>query len=545
MTRVASASRRWGRALAAVIVAASFLTLVPIVANTPGIAQAQVAVSAEFRTALQPYGRWERHSRWGEVWIPASRGKDWRPYTVGRWVYTEDWGWYWVEDREEADWGWVTFHYGRWIEDYNLGWAWLPGEEWGPGFVQWRHGGEHVGWAPMGPDELIVEYRDRPDVWCFVRARDFVAAPRLALVLLPRRDSAVFVRNTIVVNQTVVLRDRGRFAVNPGIPATVIAASVGRPIRAYDVRPRVLAGTARIPGAIEVRAQDVRNRNFRAETNVRESRTEIRATGDRTPQLRPLGANEHGRLGDNPPRAARGGPTPPTTGQAPATPQQQRQGRDLQKDQQGQQPPAQTQGRGKQEQPAQTQGRGKQEQPAQTQGRSKQEQPAQTQGRGKQEQPAQTQGRGKQEPPAQTQGRGKQEQPAQTQGRGKQESAPSPGRGAAEQRQQRAPQAQPQQRPATEGRGAVEPKRQAAPPPRPEQSTQGRGGGGAAERARPQAPAARSQPERQSAPAPSAPQRSQPSATEGRGGGGGAGRAAPKQGGQPGGAEGRGGPGPR
>jgi hypothetical protein len=392
MTRIASASRRRGRALAAVL-AAALVTLVPIATGTSDTAQAQaqVSVKAEFRTALQPYGRFERHSRWGEVWVPANRSRDWRPYTVGRWVYTEDWGWYWVEDQEEASWGLVTYHYGRWISDRELGWVWIAGDEWGPGYVQWRHGKERVGWAPLPPDDIIVEYRERPDVWIFVGARDFVAAPRLARVILPSRDYGIFLRETIVVNQTVIVRDRGRFAVNPGIPPTFIAAAVGRPIRAYDVRPRVLAGTVRIPGAIEVRAQEVSNRNFRSQVTVRETQSSIQPSA-RAQRLQPLGAGEQGRLGDNPPRAARGAPgAPPTTGQAPGQqqpPQQQQQGRELPKDQQ--------QGRGKQEPPAQTQGRAKEE-PAQTPpGRAKQE-PAQTQGRAKQE-PPQTQGKAKQEP---------------------------------------------------------------------------------------------------------------------------------------------------
>jgi uncharacterized protein DUF6600 len=62
----------------------------------------QVRASAEFHTALQPHGRWQQHSRWGEVWIPGNRSRDWRPYTVGRWVYNQDWGWYWAEAQEEA-----------------------------------------------------------------------------------------------------------------------------------------------------------------------------------------------------------------------------------------------------------------------------------------------------------------------------------------------------------------------------------------------------------------------------------------------------------
>jgi uncharacterized protein DUF6600 len=54
-----------------------------------------VSVSSEFRVALEPYGKFRRHSRWGEVWVPAHVARDWRPYTVGNWVYTNDYGWYW------------------------------------------------------------------------------------------------------------------------------------------------------------------------------------------------------------------------------------------------------------------------------------------------------------------------------------------------------------------------------------------------------------------------------------------------------------------
>ena len=281
-------------ALAAIMLASSPATL-------GGIAAAQqVQVSIQFREALQPYGRWERHSRWGEVWIPRDRPRDWRPYTVGRWVYTEEWGWYWVEDREEADWGWAAFHYGRWVSDRELGWVWIAGEEWGPGFVQWRYGEEYAGWAPLPPDEVLVEYRDEPRFWAFVRVRDFTS-PRISRVMISEREQTLVIRQTVVVNQTIVVRGQGgRIAVNPGIPPTYIAAAVGRPIRAYEVRPRVLAGTVRIQGAIEVRPGDVRRAR---PVEVRESRTAIPASDRRTP-LQPLQAGEQGRLGDNPPKAA-------------------------------------------------------------------------------------------------------------------------------------------------------------------------------------------------------------------------------------------------
>jgi hypothetical protein len=63
---------------------------------TPVQAQASVSVGADFRVALEPYGAWRHHRRFGEVWVPASRARDWRPYTVGHWVYTDACGWYWV-----------------------------------------------------------------------------------------------------------------------------------------------------------------------------------------------------------------------------------------------------------------------------------------------------------------------------------------------------------------------------------------------------------------------------------------------------------------
>jgi len=497
--------------LGAALVAA-VVTAAPIILSAP--AQAQVQVSADFRGALEPYGRWQRHSRWGEVWIPANRSADWRPYTVGRWVYTEQWGWYWVEDDEEANWGWVTFHYGRWIADDEIGWAWIPGEEWGPGFVQWRHGKEYVGWAPLPPEEIVVEYRDRPPVWIFVRGRDFAVAPRLARVILPTRDYPVFLRETIVVNRTVVLTDR-RYAVNPGLPVAFVAAAIGRPLRAYEVRPRILAGTVRIPGAIEVRAQDVRNRNFRARVEARETQTVIRpAAQAQAPQ--PLAAGEKGRLGDNPPRAAREGAAP-TTGQAPQQGQQQ--------PQQGQQQIPQQQQRGQQQKQQQgTEGRGSQDQPKQ--GQSKQEQPKQApaersgaqQRQQQQKQQPSTEGRGAQEQPKQEQPK---QAPAERRGVQQRQEQGTQGRGGAEPKREQ---------PQTERRGIErQPQGERSSGPRQEQGTQGRGGGPS-----------------QAAPQP----RSQPSGgTEGRGGGGGPSRAAPpaarQERGQGGGTDGRGGPGGR
>ena len=329
--------------LLATLLAGGALATWPIVdgANAPVLAQ--VNVSVEFRNALQPYGRWERHSRWGDVWVPENRPRNWRPYTVGRWAYTEDWGWYWASDEEEDAWGWIVYHYGRWVLDADLGWVWVPGEEWGPAWVEWRRGNQDVGWAPLPPDERIeVEVRERPEAWVFVRIHDFTA-PRISTIILPEREYTSVIHETVVENRTVELRQQ-RFAVNPGIAPTIVAAAVGHPLRSFEVRPRVLAGTARIPGAMEVRANEIARGRERTEfrESLRETQREIRPAASIS-EPRPLGRGEQGRLGDNPPRAATTGRAgepaqPGERGQQPAT-----QGRG--EPQQGQRPPAGAPGR--------------------------------------------------------------------------------------------------------------------------------------------------------------------------------------------------------
>ena len=206
-------------------------------------AQAQYVVAAEFREALSPYGRWQNHSRWGEVWLPDQVSGDWRPYSHGHWVYTDEWGWYWDVASEEADWGWVTYHYGRWVYDGDLGWMWVPGEEWAPAWVDWRYGDDYVGWAPLPPDDLLVEYRDDPVYWCFVQPR-YLLAPRVYLAFAPLRQRVVIIRRTKIVNRTVIVdrdRDHGRrVAVNAGNQS-----GDHRP-RHRPVDPRRRSGTGRL-----------------------------------------------------------------------------------------------------------------------------------------------------------------------------------------------------------------------------------------------------------------------------------------------------------
>ena len=114
-----------------------------------GAAAAQQQVNIDdFYDALDPYGQWVWHPRFGYVWLPENVSQSWRPYTVGHWEYTDEYGWYW-DSREPF--AWAVYHYGRWGYDDDYGWFWVPGDTWAPAWVQWRYSDDYVGWAPIGP----------------------------------------------------------------------------------------------------------------------------------------------------------------------------------------------------------------------------------------------------------------------------------------------------------------------------------------------------------------------------------------------------------
>jgi hypothetical protein len=311
MPRILSRAARAAQAAMLIAIASGALLGAPQRWNpiAPALAQERASVRADFRAALEPFGAWRHHARFGDVWVPGHRSHAWRPYTAGHWAYTDDYGWYWVEDAQEADWGWIAYHYGHWYLDPNLGWCWIPGDEWAPAWVDWRQGDDYVGWAPAPPDDYVAEVDDDPGFWSFVTINNFVA-PNIVAVLLPQ--PRVFFDRTFIVNRNVIVRDRGpRFAVNPGIPATFVASRLGRPLRTFDVRPRILAGTANLRGATEVRREDLRQQRgpsahrFAAQTVVQPSQTTIKPARSVPPPQR-LARGETGRLGATPPLAARG-----------------------------------------------------------------------------------------------------------------------------------------------------------------------------------------------------------------------------------------------
>ncbi|MBV9954167.1 MAG: hypothetical protein JOZ70_02850 [Pseudolabrys sp.] len=292
---------------------------------TPAYAQDLI----DFRAALEPYGMWRPHPRWGEVWVPFGKSRQWRPYSVGYWAYTEEWGWYWISEDDEEDWGWVAFHYGRWSFDRRLGWFWIPGDEWAPAWVNWRGSNDYVGWAPLPPDDYYDAYDNEAIYWTFVSPR-YLAGPGIRRYYVPPERRAPLFRTTVIINRTLPLAGATRIGINPGVAPGRIARASGGELRTFTVRPRVIAGTQGIANAVSVSREEFSRRqpggppqqqrgprppSGQNRVAIEPAGASIKPANLGAPQALPRG--ERGRLGPNAPRAAQGADVKT---QAPAAP---------------------------------------------------------------------------------------------------------------------------------------------------------------------------------------------------------------------------------
>lgn len=194
-----------------------------------------------FYDGLSPYGDWVEMPDYGWSWAPrVERG--WRPYTRGQWVMTED-GWFWDSDEE---FGWAAYHYGRWVNDRYYGWIWVPGTEWAPAWVSWRHGNGYTGWAPLPPRAAWRTHFGLSigglDIDAFIGARDYAFVEDRAFVdrgvyqrVLPPTQNLTIINVTNNVTNYTFVNQR---IVNGGIAVANVEQAVGRRVpraRTVDV----------------------------------------------------------------------------------------------------------------------------------------------------------------------------------------------------------------------------------------------------------------------------------------------------------------------
>ncbi len=166
-----------------------------------------------FYDRLAPEGRWFNADEYGYVWQPnvAVSESSWRPYSDGRWVWT-DRGWFW---HSNEDFGWATYHYGRWVLVDGAGWVWVPGQQWAPAWVSWRHtdDDDYIGWAPLPPESAFSAnvgvhpwcdsyYDIGPTAFAFIRIGDFCRPSYREFCLPPQQNLGFFNRTRNITNIT-------------------------------------------------------------------------------------------------------------------------------------------------------------------------------------------------------------------------------------------------------------------------------------------------------------------------------------------------------
>lgn len=277
-----------------------------------------------FQDQLRPYGMWVDAPPYGPVWRPndAIQIAGWRPYfNQGYWEYT-DAGWFWHSDVAYGD---IVFHFGRWMRDWRYGWVWIPGYDWAPAWVSWRHADGFAGWAPLPPAARFevgvglmfrgglavdVDFGLTHDDYVFVGYDHFLEHSYLRWV--ERDRAAVLFRGSLVMNDYRI-RD-GRLVVE-GLGRDRVAAFSHRPVVVEKVvirdsrieRGRELERARAVERVKEIQARPASDPLRRS----LESRDALRKPEDaRGPGGRgsPSGPDRGGPGARNPEAGSRGGP---------------------------------------------------------------------------------------------------------------------------------------------------------------------------------------------------------------------------------------------
>jgi hypothetical protein len=197
-----------------------------------------------FYDELSPYGQWVDFSGYGYVWIPdANSDANFAPYlNNGYWTFTE-YGWTWASD---YDWGWAVFHYGRWSFNDSFGWFWIPGDEWGPAWVNWREADGYFGWSPMAPGvdvnaSLNQDYDSRNSHWSFVEYRNF-QQPDVKRYVVNRRTQrdAIGRGSRAIRNTSVDPKSHTIYVLGP--LKDVVQVSSGRSVTPLAIQPTSKSG---------------------------------------------------------------------------------------------------------------------------------------------------------------------------------------------------------------------------------------------------------------------------------------------------------------
>ena len=271
----------------------------PLSYATPAIVETPVVSFDYFHNQLMPYGIWVNVPGYGLCWQP-SVDPGWRPYYVGgSWVYS-DAGWYW---RSDYSWGDIAFHYGRWTR-IATGWVWVPGYDYAPAWVVWRHADAdgYVGWAPLPPGAVFVsggwvfngihvgisfDFGLDMGFFTFV-AYDHFWEHDFRRFIVPQDRFVLIYRNSRIENRYRL--DHGRF-INEGLSRDRMAVLTHRDVR--DIRPMAVHDLKLQEEKLNIRTRTDDLHNFKpgiTKPNAMKIVEPLREVSH-NPDPRPLGPN--------------------------------------------------------------------------------------------------------------------------------------------------------------------------------------------------------------------------------------------------------------
>jgi probable HAF family extracellular repeat protein len=209
----------------------------PLVTNTPSAPSApsdQGDTYAVFYSRLRDDGDWVESGGYGYCFHPRVARGDWYPYRDGHWVWT-DRGWFW--DSNE-DFGWACYHYGRWALIAGVGWCWVPGHQWAPAWVCWRHSRQYCGWAPLPPDAgfdpnfRIESWSDSyyglgPQNYIFIPYTHFSDRSYTQWVVPPQQNVTIIPQTTNITN----IYSQNNIVINNGPPVDYVSQRIGQTIQ--------------------------------------------------------------------------------------------------------------------------------------------------------------------------------------------------------------------------------------------------------------------------------------------------------------------------
>ena len=108
---------------------------------------------------LDYYGDWQNVNGYGNCWAPRVDA-GWSPYQTGYWYNDYPYGPTWVSSEP---WGYAPYHYGRWAFVGDR-WYWVPESvnttpAYSPALVAFvPFGGNDIGWVPLAPGDVYVPH---------------------------------------------------------------------------------------------------------------------------------------------------------------------------------------------------------------------------------------------------------------------------------------------------------------------------------------------------------------------------------------------------